>query len=58
MLGPSSTSRAVLTCCRRDRGEERLSPGYCPAWCYGKGSGPSAARLLAAAGCAVVEGAA
>lgn len=51
-------SFAVPTCCRRDQGGERPSPGYCPAWCYDKGSGPSAAPLLAGAGCAVDEGAA
>lgn len=49
---------AAPTCCRRDRGGERLSPGYCPAWCCDRGSGPSAAPLLAAAASAAAAGAA
>lgn len=42
-------SFAVPTCYKHDQGAERLSPGCCPAWCYDRGSGPSAAPLLAAA---------
>lgn len=49
---------AAPTCCRRDRGGERPSPGYCPAWCCDRGSGPSAAPLLAAAASAAAEEAA
>lgn len=48
----------VSTCCRRDPAEERLSPGYCPAWCCDRGSGPSAAPLLASAGSVTFEAAA
>lgn len=51
-------SHKVLTCCRRDRAKERLSPGYCPAWCYDRGSGLSAAPLLASAGSVTFEEAA
>lgn len=59
LVGPEQhASCAALTCCRHDRGGETPSPGYCPAWCCDRGSGPSAARLLAAAGSAAVEGAA
>lgn len=57
--GPEQhASCAVPTCCRRDRGGERPSPGYCPAWCCDRGSGPSAAPLLVAAGSAAAAGAA
>lgn len=59
LVGPEQHAGcAALTCCRHDRGEETPSPGYCPAWCCDRGSGPSAAPLLAAAGSAAVEGAA
>lgn len=51
-------SPKVPTCCRRDRAEGRLSPGYCPAWCCDRGSGPSAAPLLASAGSVTFEEAA
>lgn len=46
------------TCCRRDRGGGRPSPGCCPALCCDRGSGPSAAPPLASAGSAAAEGAA
>lgn len=52
------SSCAAPTCCRHDRGGERPNPDYCPAWCCDRGSGPSAAPLLASAGSAAAEGAA
>lgn len=49
---------ASPTCCRHGREGERPNPGYCPAWCCDRGSGPSAAPLLALEGSAAGGGAA
>lgn len=51
-------SCASPTCCRHGREGERPNPGYCPAWCCDRDSGPSAAPLLALEGSAAAEGAA